>query len=468
MRRIINIIWVILIMAIPGLIEAQSSISVSVDTKSSGKYIEEAFCGLSYEIKLVLPDSISGKHYFSPGNKALISAFRTLGIKHLRVGGNTADRPTVKIPGRADIDSLFAFAKAAGVKVIYTVRLKDGNPNDDAVIAKYIMDNYKNYLYCLTIGNEPNMFSKDYQVYLDEWKKFATIIKSAAPDIKFCGPSATPGKVDWAGKFANDLGSSEFPVVITQHDYPGKAGNKVTADTARTLMLSPAWHQVYQKFHDSFVPAVLSNGLTYRLEEANSYYNGGAVGASDTYTSALWVLDYLYWWASHNASGINFHTGEKAMPGGKAKPNAYAAFSSVPGGFVYYPIAYGMKTFTLGGQGKLVPANVVTNSDSINLTAYSTFSADKSVYITLINKEFGVSGRSASVKIDVDRSFKKSEIIYLKAPKDDITSVKGVTLGGAEIKEDGSWKGKWEPINMKDQQVTVNIPVATALVIKLY
>ena len=70
---------------------------------------------MSYETATLLPDS-AGKYFFSPDNKPLIQIFRALGVKSLRIGGNTADRKSVPVPGKQDIDSLFAFAKAADVK----------------------------------------------------------------------------------------------------------------------------------------------------------------------------------------------------------------------------------------------------------------------------------------------------------------------------------------------------------------
>ena len=47
----------------------------------------------------------------------------------------------------------------------------------------------------------------------------------------------------------------------------------------------------YAKFAANFVPAVISNGRAFRFEEANSFYDGGALDASDTCASALWALD---------------------------------------------------------------------------------------------------------------------------------------------------------------------------------
>ncbi len=254
-----------------------------------------------------------------------------------------------------------------------------------------------------------------------------------------------------------------------RHDYPGKGAREVKdAATARAMMLSAEWHQVYQKFHDEFVPVVLANGLIYRMEEANSFYHGGAVGASDTFTSSLWALDYLYWWADHNASGINFHTGEKVFPGGEAKPNVYTALSSSPDGFEVFPIGYAIKAFDLGSHGRLVPVGITSNSDNLNLTAYSVLASDGSCYVTLINKEYGPQGRSANVAISTGTAFHNGSVMFLSAPNGDITTVRGVLLGGSEIKEDGSWAGKWILLKAPSEQglFTIELPAATAAVIK--
>ena len=65
-------------------------------------------------------------YLFSPANDSLVTLFRNLGLGSLRVGGGSVDQ---LIPagtgsdGFTGIDNLFAFAAAAGVKVIYTFRL---------------------------------------------------------------------------------------------------------------------------------------------------------------------------------------------------------------------------------------------------------------------------------------------------------------------------------------------------------
>ncbi len=59
-------------------------------------------------------------------------------------------------------------------------------------------------------------------------------------------------------------------------------------------------------------------------------------------------LDYLYWWAAHQATGVNFHTGDKVAAGEQQTPCWYAIFRSAPDGYEINPIAYAIKAFDLG------------------------------------------------------------------------------------------------------------------------
>src|SRR5438067_217829 len=90
--------------------QAESSVIVTLNPDAAGAEISPDFVGLSFEMQRVLPDT-NGFHLFSSKNKRLIATFKTLGVKSLRVGGNTADRASLPLPTRVDVDNLFAFAK---------------------------------------------------------------------------------------------------------------------------------------------------------------------------------------------------------------------------------------------------------------------------------------------------------------------------------------------------------------------
>jgi hypothetical protein len=453
---------------------AQSPVALQVDITHPGRVIPSDFCGLSYEIIMVLPREATREHCFSPNNGPLISTFKTLGVKNLRVGGNTAERVTVAIPGTSDIDSLFAFAKAADIKVLYTVRMEGNTTAAAAGIAKYVMDHYQDRVSCFTVGNEPDK-PWEYPAYLKEWKKFtaAILAPDCAPDAKFCGPSARHQSVEFARFFANDMGGWDHLAYVTQHYYPRGDGDKITdpADERRHL-LSPDLHQDYQTLYDAFVPAAKAKGIGYRLEETNSYGRGGAVGASDTFAASLWCVDYLYWWAWHDALGLNFHTGQKVPRGtpGPYRPNVYTPLTVVPKGIKVLPEGYGLKLFNLGSQGRLVPVNVASNPDHLNLVIYGTLASDQTLFITVVNKEFGPKGRPAKLAINSGLPGAHGKIIFMSAPAGDITAVEGVTIGGAGINEDGSWSGKWSdlPAASADGSMSVVVPAASAAVIELH
>jgi len=442
-----------------------AAVTVTLDSEKPGSLIPADFTGLSYEITQMLPDS-KGGYYFSPTNRELIGLFRSLGIKSLRVGGNTADRDTVPIPAKADADSLFAFAKAAGVKVIYTVRLAGGDPEADAAMVKYLVDHYATDLECITLGNEPNkeftnqVTSHDnYLAYGVELNRFIYTIATTAPGAKYCGPSVVHTSPDWTADMAADKAHDPRLDFLTQHYYCAKSGQRVTdLVAARDKILSPAQLDDYRTFYHSFMPAVTAAGLTCRFEETSSFSRGGVAGASDTFASALWAVDYLHWWAEQaGMRGFNFHMGK-----------IYGAFVDADrGGYSVRPLSYGIKAFDLGGHGRVVPATLSGGPADLNLTAYGVRDGNV-LYVTLINKEHDAGARMATVKIVPGAAFSGSEGIFLQAPHGDVSAKTNLTLGNAAISGDGRWDGYWTALaNMAaGDRFKVTVPPATVLIVK--
>jgi len=447
-------------------------VAVTIDSTSLGAKIPDDFAGLSYETKRELPDA-EGKYYFDPQNAPLVKMFQTLGIKNLRIGGNTVDSSKVTIPVQADIDSLFGFAAAADTKVIYSFRLNKGDPQGSADQAKYIADKYAANLICFSIGNEPDIYVHSYPGYLKEFRPIYDAINLAVPDAKYCDPCLTSNAQPWAHDFANDFFPSGRIVYIGQHEYAGGAGGKITDPVAgRDLMLSPGWQTIYQNYYDKFVPPLKDAGVPYRLEEANNFYNGGAKDVSDTFASALWGLDYLYWWAAHGSQGINFHNGDEVAAGQELAPCRYASFTTVPDGYFAHPLAYGIKIFNLGSHGQIVSSTLVPDDSAkdINIVCYAVLGADKGLYVTLINKEHDAGGRDADVTIQTgSTAYTKGQTLSLTAPGGDVAAKEGVTLGGNPIHNDGTWQEKWTDLTPPPVagQVQVKVPACSVLLVRL-
>jgi len=420
------------------------SLTITPEWNNAGRQIPADFLGLSYETKMLLPTR-AGQRFFRPDNTPLVSMFKSLGMRNLRIGGNSVDTPSVDVPSEADIDSLYAFAAAADVRVIYSVRMKAAvEPTDAARVAKYVMDHYADRTAAITVGNEPNMYFVDYAPYRNDYERFASAILAVAPNAIISGSSATPGKSPWTGELVRDVGGTPMLKLVTQHSYPGGNATKVTnAAHARRILLSPEIDAGYEAFYATFAPAAIEKHLPYRLEEANSFFHGGAPGVSNSFASALWALDYLYWWASHDAAGINFHTNNAIVADEQKIPGGYDTFWAGPNGFKVHPIGYGEKAFTLAAPGgRLVPVKIA-GANGVNVVAYATLAADGTRYVTVINRESGEAGRAIAATTGMGDGASNAESLTLAAPNNDEAALTGVTLGGQMIGSAGNWNGRW-------------------------
>jgi hypothetical protein len=435
-------------------------VTVRVDLNKSPALIPSDFEGFSFETSLLLPDA-SGKRYFDPSNQALLTLFRTLRIGSLRIGGNMGDRDFKTAPSEADIDSLFAFAKAAGVKVIYCLRLYGADPAGDATVAKYISGKYPELLECFSIGQEPSAYPAEkvdsrrsdermgagnerypYASYATNWGRFRDAVLVAVPDAKFAGPGVHK-ETEWPLRFLADYGKNGHVTLLTAHLYPGGAGGRVPVpEVGRDRMLSGEFETTYQKVA-TLIPAAASNNLPFRLEEANNFYNGGSEDASDTFASSLWGLDFLGWWASRGAAGVNFHTGNGVAAGDHFVHCKYTAFYATPEGCTVQPLGYGIKAFALGASGRIVP--VEFKSSDPGLRAYA--SLDQGILrLTLINRTYGAIARTFDVTLDLPGVKGPAESLALLSHGGDVAAKEGITIGGGGILRDGTWEGKWSPL----------------------
>ena len=446
-----------LCVVIPGNAGAQSdAVTVSLNPSNPGATIPSDFSGLSFEEQDLVP--VSGKYYFVKTNQPLITLFNTLGVKSLRIGGNTADSGT--LPANADIDAFFGFVEAANVKVLYTLRLKTFDAAAANTTATYIMDHYSANMTCFEIGNEPNFYTS-YATYQSEAQTYIDTISASNPTAKFCGPGGTGGSGTWAASFAQYFASTGKIALVTHHNYFGGAGGSTTGAAARNLLLSATMDSNYATNANIYVPTVLSEGLSYRISETNSFYNGGSSGCSNTFAEALWDLDYMYWWANEKAEGINFHTGD-TVSGGTAY---YSFFITTTGGYNVHPGAYGPLAFKLGGHGRIVPVTL-SNPSGMDLTAYGVLASDNSLWVTIINKTHETGSITADLTINLGGNYSNGDMWLMQAPNNDDSQTKGITLGGGEVGVNGIWSGTSEPVSVSGGTATLNLSPASAAVIQ--
>jgi hypothetical protein len=495
-----------------------SPVTITVGAGPAGPVIPDDFAGLSFEVGPLVPGNAGVEGYlFSPANDSLVTLFRTLGLRNLRIGGGSVDQRLPAGTGRdgfRGIDNLFAFAAEAGVKVIYTLRLlnpaADPVPDLKAVNAEaagYIWRHYRENLASFAIGNEPDWHDfhsyagrprdpaiyeevsgvpgSAYASFLATWHSFADAVREAAPGAPLAGPDTgaysamtwTPdpdGGVSWSERFAGDERDSGRITDVTQHYYVGGGPGKTSAQQAITNMLSREWvhgtavgsqprgttYTPYPWFYENHLAPVAAAGLRCRLTEANDYL-GGVPGASNGFASALWTLDFLHWWAAHGAAGVNFHN-KQWLDTDTIVPDPAAR-----GRFAITPKGYGITAFSLGSVRQVRPVEI-GNPGGINLTVYWAGGAGED-YVTIINKSRGAEAADAAVTIAPPGPGPHgAEVITLAGGEPGDATGETATLGGAAITGDAPWDGEWNSLPAgPGAGITLTVRAATAAVVRI-
>jgi hypothetical protein len=431
-----------------------SAIEVALDLAHPGRTLPVDFLGASYETSTLLPGS-NGDHYFDPANLALLATFDTLGLTSLRLGGNESE--SGPLPSNLDISLALQFVARAHVDLLYTLRMATYDPTGAAAVARFILDNATAGLRCFSLGNE-GIDIPDYATYQADAAAYMAAIGD--PRARYCAPDMFGAA--WPAQFAIDFVTTGQVSAADMHAYFGGDGQGTPAAAARDLMLSDGFVSDYAASHDAIASALADTGVPFRLSETNSFYNGGCPGASDTFASALWGLDYLSWWAAHDADGINFHTGDHVS----GATTTYSLFKTSPTGYHVHPLGYAVKAFALAssplGSARVIP---VSTEPVAGLTAYAVVAASGDVYVTVIDKTHDGSAREMPLAIATP--FAHAEQWTLDAGGD-VTATDGVTLGGATIGDDASWSGSAVPVAVDGGIASVVLAPASAAVVRMW
>ena len=463
-------------MATPGL----AAVEVSCDVHApSGPTVRADAVGLSYETSILLPNA-QGTRYFRPGRPGLTTLLQTMGVRSLRIGGNSVDEASIPLPGPDDIDAVFTSAKAIGATVIWSVRLQDGKPEDAERQAKHIYDHHRASLAQFAIGNEPYYYEKQLAAdYLPRWTALRDAILRGFPGATFCGPDQNPDTRLYR-EVVQALAPTGSFTVLSAHLYSfgcsytnpkdgQKAKDRDEAKAvlkprdpvaARKAMLAPEAYKNYQALLNRCLAATKGTNIAFRLTETNSYWFSGLQGASDSVESGLWAADYLAWWTLNGAQGVNFHTGDRT--GGHINlPCRYAAFVAAGEGFEVRPLAYGMTLFSQVAQGTCLP---VTLDPKAPLSAYAFRRDANSLGLLIINRsDRDAAPQDVTLRVAGANVTAAQNLLLESRPE----GTPAMTLGGQAIGADGTWTGTWADQPLQDGAVTLRLQPLSAAAVRL-
>jgi hypothetical protein len=454
----------------PGAARAQEPVNLGliVGASARGPQIPPDFIGLSYESAI-----LADEDYVSPDNASLIGLVRRLGRAGvLRIGGNTSE-DTIWNPGDqqtrsgrivltpARIDRLAALVRALEWKLIYGLNLARGTPQAAAAEAAYVARALGPDLLAFQIGNEPDGFGRwravrakpyDAAAYLAEWRAFHEAIRVQMPDARFAGPDVAM-ETGWAGALAAT--HPDGLVLLTRHYYAdGPAG----APQLSVPKLLKSDQQIVPVL-DVLARDGRTYGLPFRIAEANSIYNEGEPGVSDTLGAALWGLELMFQLAAAGAAGVNFHAGPHNLRPEVDK--AYTPIARAGGGrYQPMPLYYAMLLFTLlAPDGTILP---VHTSRPGGVAALPVRARDGRLRVGLINKDLA---RGIRVMMDGVRDLGGASILRLAGPSPQATS--GVTLGGAQVDASGGWNPRAERVPVAGGAIALDLPAASAALLTL-
>ncbi len=315
----------------------------------------------------------------------------------------------------------------------------------------YYNPSYWSQVIAFEIGNEPDNYagqqfrpaSYGFSSYLNtDWRGWSSAVSNTLQALgggtaKFMGPSTAQGDYNPNGGsgFGNgvvdNLGNGFNASIVSQHNYPMHnqpvctqaqitAGNTsscnipdllLQASSVQASNVGPKLYYPYMNaVHANTSPVDGANSMKcnyppstgynpkamFRMAEFNDTPGGGTPGISDTFQSALWLLDIEFEYACLGYDGTNLHTGNFT---------AYNlwGFNGVFNLQFVKPKYYGLLAFQMAtANNARLLSTTFTGINNTNGSAWSTQDASGNVHIVIINKDEKQTG---TVKVTVPSSY---------------------------------------------------------------
>jgi hypothetical protein len=448
---------------------------ISIGSRPIRAAVAANFLGLSYEVR----DMAQVGHLADGGN--LVGFLRSLGPGVLRFGGATADTRVAWAPpgvtpappwatatiGPADIDRIARLAQEAGWRVLLTVNFGHFDPAAAQQEASYAALAMGDNLAGIEFGNEPDALAlyglRDLPWTFDQYKPqidaYRAAVQAATPAVAFAGPDQASGRRGLA--WLADEAAFERPALLTAHYYP-LAWCVGYLPTLADLV-SPRMHAAEQAMLTRVEAVARRHAIPLRVDETNNISCGGEPGVSNTFSAALWAVDFLARAMKIGIAGINFH-GHLANPTGYAPLVALTPDALLAGQLTAQPEWYAMLLAKrlLGDR----PLAALSRPGGLDVTSYAFLSAYGRLHLVVVDDE-PPGSRPLQVRVPVGRAFGSGVALRLTAPSLDATS--GVQLGGSGVQPHGGWgpSGTLPAVEVRNGAAVFTVEPASAVLVSL-
>ena len=433
--------------------------SVTVASQTTTPPIGAGFVGLGLEFQTVA--AWTGA---APGelNTALVNLIHDLSpAPVIRIGGVSTDRSWWPVPGMKRspgvtynlgpdwIGAARALVDRTDAKLILGINLEADSTRLAQVEETHFLSGLgRAHIRAFEVGNEPELYeiypwyklaSDDLIIpwystkpgkpvfsrppgygvlgYIDDFTRF----RQALPGEPLAGLDS--GSQYWLSRLPGLLAAEPGLSMVTFHRYglngcqknPAKPnytsiGHLLGLHASRGLMAG--------------VPLAVTQAhaahAAFQIDELNSSFCDGVPGVSNTFASALWLLDTLFEMRSDGVDGVNLHT----FPGAASALFDFAKVNGVWSAAVH-PEFYGALMFDRAAPaGSRLLKMTATTIGSVR--AWATTSATKGVHVLLINDSLT---RRATVHVTVPLATRSPATVTTLIAPEPSSTIK-VTLGG--------------------------------------
>jgi hypothetical protein len=427
-----------------GNTRAPAKPTFNVTAAAVGHPVASGFVGLSIEIKALEQYAGSNPSAVDPVLLHLIEDIAPEQRPVLRLGGDSTDWswwPVSSVARPAGIrftltpnwlDVARAVATAVRGRLILGVDLEADNRALAAAEASAMVQRVgRGLVDALELGNEPELYGsfgwytsaagmpvpgrpRDYDpsAFVRDYSSFAPRL----PDVRLAGPSS--GAPQWLAGLGSFLAAEPRVGLVTVHAYPLKHCTKSKVVTIGQL-LSDRSSRGLAASVAPYVAVASAHHDPLRVDEMNGISCGGFRGVSDTFASALWVLDAMFEMARTGVAGVNIHT----VPG---TINEILGPDDTGGTWRMrvHPEYYGMMMFAQAAPAgsRLLKLGTVTPA---GVKVWATRASDGVIHVVVINKRLA---GSQSLRLRIAGAHGAAAAEQLRAPS--VHSTGGITIGG--------------------------------------
>jgi len=453
------------------------SFHATVGAAPIGAPLPAGFLGLSFEYGAL--EAYAGGKPAAP-NPVFVRLLRNLTpAPVLRIGGDSTDAtwwPVAGAPRPAGIRYALtprwtatarALATALHARLILGINLAAGRPSVAAAEARRLLAGIgPRHVLALEPGNEPDVygvfpwytgrhgrvFARDADYGLNAYVGQVARWSAALPTVALAGPATA--ELPWMAGLPALVRAAPRLTIATVHRY--------ALEGCQTDPDSPGYPSIGNLLSDRsasglaealepYVAAAHADGLEFRVDELNSAALAGCIGrsgVSDTFASALWMLDTLFNMASIGVDGVNVHS----LPGAAYEPFTFTRAGGRWRGSVR-PDYYGMLMFSRAFPpgARLLPVRAAGGPVKV----WATRATDGSTRVVLINKD------SRPHEVSLRLGAPAAHIEWLRAPGP--TATMGVTLGGESVRATGVVPPpRLQPVKPHPGRYLIDLPPTSA------